>query len=151
MKAQVTFLAAAVLAWAALALPAGAQHSAGPTSKILALEAKWNDAYQKRDIVAMNALLADDFIITVEDGATFSKAGYIAHIGEPGTRVDVSEISDAKVRVRGNTAVVTGAYHEKGSSKGQPYEFHDRFTDVWTNVGGQWQLLASHYSIPVKE
>jgi len=30
----------------------------------------------------MNTLLADDFIITVEDGSTFSKSGYIAHYGD---------------------------------------------------------------------
>jgi hypothetical protein len=30
----------------------------------------------------------------------------------------------------------TGAYHEKGKSKGKPYEFHDRLTDTWMNVAG---------------
>jgi hypothetical protein len=62
----------------------------------------------------MNALLADDFIITVEDGRTFSKAGYIAHYGDSDNHVLISEMSDLKVRMHGNTAVGTGAYHEKG-------------------------------------
>ncbi len=151
MRIHVSFLAAVLLACATLAGPSLAQQSASPASRILALESKWNDAYKQRNITAMNSLLADDFIITVEDGATYSKPGYIAHVGEPGTRVEVSDISDAKVRLHGGTAVVTGAYHEKGTSQGKPYEFHDRFTDVWANLGGQWQLLASHYSIPVKD
>ena len=99
----------------------------------------------------MNTLLADDFIITIEDGRTFSKSGYIALNGNSTVRVEVSEMSDLKIRLHGNTAVVTGAYHEKGTAQGKPYEYQDRFTDVWTKIAGQWQVLASHYSIPAKE
>ena len=95
-------------------------------------------------------MLADDFIITVEDGSTYSKPGYIAHAGDANVKVEVAEISDVKVRMHGNTAVVTGAYHEKGTSKGKPYEYHDRYTDIWQNAGGNWQLIASHFSVPSK-
>lgn len=151
MKNGVSFPSAALLVFACFAGLSFAQQSASPTSKILALENRLNDAYKQRDITALNSLLAEDFIITAEDGTTFSKTGYIAHVGEPGTRVDVSEVLDARVRLHGTTAVVTGAYHERGSSQGKPYEYHDRFTDVWISVAGQWQLLASHYSIPVKD
>jgi ketosteroid isomerase-like protein len=119
-------------------------------SKILALENKWNEAYKQGDVTTMNSLLADDFIITVEDGATFSKAGYIAHSADSDNHVLISEMSDLKVRMHGNTAVVTGAYHEKGISNGKPYEYHDRLTDVWMMIDGRWQVIASHYAIPVK-
>jgi ketosteroid isomerase-like protein len=124
-----------------------AQQKSDAGSKVLQLEAKWNDAYKQGDIAAFNSLLADEFIITVEDGRTFSKAGYIAQLGGGATLVDLSDMSDLKVRVHGNTAVVTGAYHEKGTTKGKPYEYHDRFTDVWSNIDGKWQLIASHYSM----
>ena len=121
------------------------------SSKILSLEKDWNRAYNKGDIAAMNSLLSDDFIITIEDGRTFSKSGYIALNGNTEVRVDVSEMSEVKVRLHGNTAVVIGKYHEKGVSKGKPYEYHDRFTDVWINTNGKWQVIASHYAIPSGE
>jgi len=117
------------------------------SSKILAFENKWNSAYKKGDVAAMESLLADDFIITTEDGSTLSKSGYIASNGSTMT-VEISDMSDLKVRMHGNTAVVTGAYHEKGLTKGKPYEYRDRFTDVWMNITGRWQVIASHYSIP---
>jgi RNA recognition motif. (a.k.a. RRM, RBD, or RNP domain) len=41
----------------------------------------------------------------------------------------VSDMSDLKVRLHGNTAVVTGAYHEKGTEKGKPYEYHGRYLE----------------------
>ena len=126
------------------------QQKAESASKVLALENKWNEAYKQGDVTAMNSLLADDFIITVEDGTTFSKSGYVAHCANPDNRVLISEMSDLKVRMHGNTAIVTGAYHEKGTSKGKPYEFHDRLTDVWMLNDGRWQVVASHYAIPAK-
>jgi ketosteroid isomerase-like protein len=126
------------------------QQKSDAGSKILVFETKWNDAYKRGDIPAMNSLLADEFIITVEDGRTFSKAGYIAQLGGGTTLVELSEMSDLKVRIHGNAAVVTGAYHEKGTMNGKPYEYHDRFTDVWMDNDGRWQVIASHYSIPVQ-
>ena len=121
-----------------------AQRKSEAASKVLALEAKWNEAYKRSDIATMNSLLADEFIITVEDGSTYSKAGYIAHTGGGTTAVEISEMSDLKVHSHGNTVVVTGAYHEKGTVKGKPYEYRDRLFD------GRWQVIASHYSIPVQ-
>jgi ketosteroid isomerase-like protein len=119
-------------------------------AKILALENKWNLAYKERDVAAMTSLLADDFIITVEDGNTYSKSGYIAHAGDTRTKVEVSELLDMKVRLHGNTAIVTGQYHEVGTEKGKRYEYHDRLTDTWMFLDGRWQVIASHYSVPVK-
>jgi len=127
---------------------AATQNQQGSTSKILAFENKWNAAYKHGDIAAMESLLAEDFIITVEDGSTFSKSGYIAHNGDTTLHVEITEMSGVNVRMHGSAAVVTGAYHEKGVFRGKPYEYHDRFTDVWMNTNGKWQVIASHYSIP---
>ena len=148
---KVKLLLATVLVSLTLAATISApQQKSEIVSKILALENKWNIAYKQGDVATMNSLLADDFIITIEDGATFSKSGYIAHCGDPDNHVLVSEMSELKVRAHGNTAIVTGAYHEKGSTNGKPYEYHDRLTDVWMLTDGRWQVIASHYAIPVK-
>jgi ketosteroid isomerase-like protein len=129
-----------------------AQNQSGTASaKLLDLENKWNAAYKHGDVQAMNSVLADDFIITVEDGTTYSKSGYIALNGNASVRVVISEMSDLKVRMHGNAAVVTGTYHEKGLTKGKPYEYHDRFTDVWMNINGKWQVIASHYGVPASD
>lgn len=114
------------------------------------LELKWSESYLKRQVDVLASLMADDFIITIEDGSTYSKTGYISHSAEPSLHVEVAEMSDLKVRMHGSTAIVTGAYHERGEDNGKPYEDHDRFTDVWMKIGGKWQVIASHYSLPVK-
>ena len=118
---------------------------------IRALELKWTDSYKQHNIDILSSLLADDFAITIEDGSIFSKAGYISHTADSSTKVHVAEMTDLKVRMNGDTAVVTGAYHEKGESNGKSYEYHDRLTDVWMKVSGKWQVVASHYSVPAKQ
>ena len=126
-----------------------AQNAADVPSKILVLEREWNAAYKASDVTKMNSLLADDFIITIEDGRTFSKSGYIAFNGNSTVRVETSDMTDMKVRMHGNTvAVVTGAYHERGVSENKPYEYRGRFTDVWMMVEGKWQIIVSQYAIP---
>ncbi len=117
---------------------------------IRSMELKWTESYKQRQVDMLASLLADDFVITVEDGNTYGKTGYISHSVEPSTHVEVAEMSDLKVRMHGDAAVVTGAYHERGVSNGKAYEYHDRLTDVWMKNGGKWQVVASHYSVPVK-
>ena len=148
MKIRISFLVLTSLAVWAFHSAAAQDTPESASATILAFENKWNAAYKRGDVVGMNSLLADDFIITVEDGSTFSKPGYIAHNGDSTVHVETSDMSDLKVRMHGKAAVVTGAYHETGISKGKRYEYRDRFTDVWMNVNGKWQVIASHYSIP---
>jgi ketosteroid isomerase-like protein len=141
----------AVLCLCCLPVLARAQKPLPDESRILALEKKWTDAYKQHSISSVVSLLSEDFVITVENGRVFGKTGYIAHTADSSVQVDVAEQSDLKVHLRGNVAVVTGAYLETGASNGKHYEYRDRFTDVWIKSGDQWQLLASHYGVPVKE
>jgi hypothetical protein len=42
---------------------------------IRALEMKWTESYKQRNIDILSSLLAEDFVITIEDGGIYSKAG----------------------------------------------------------------------------
>ena len=116
-------------------------------ASIRALELKWVDAYKQRQIGAVAALLAEDYVITLEDGSTYGKVGFISYNAGP-LRVDIADLADVKIRMRENIAVVTAGYHERGVLGGKPYDYHDRLTDVWMKIRGKWQLIASHYSLP---
>ena len=127
-----------------------AQQKPAEGEKVLALEKKWTESYKHREINILASLLAEDFVITVEDGSTYGKEGYISHSADSSVHVETAELSELKVRMHGNTAVVTGAYHEKGESKGKRYEYRDRLTDVWMKENGAWQVISSHYSVPLR-
>lgn len=119
-------------------------------TKVRALEVKLMDCYKTRQIDLLASLLDEDFVITFEDGSVYSKTGYISYSATPSVRVDLVEMTDFKIRMHGSTAVLTGAYHERGEDKGKAYEYRDRFTDVWMKKSGKWLLIASHYGVPLK-
>jgi ketosteroid isomerase-like protein len=145
-----TFHFVAVLIIPLAAYPSAAQDKSDTAAGIRSLELKWTESYKQRQVDILASLLAEDFVITIEDGSTYSKTGYISHSAAPSVHVEVAEMSDLRVRMHGNTAVVTGAYHEVGASDGKRYEYRDRLTDVWMKIGGRWQVIASHYSVPMK-
>jgi ketosteroid isomerase-like protein len=134
-----------------LTIRLSAQEPASAALQVRKLEERWAEAYKERNIDILSSLLTEEFVITVEDGSTYSKAGYITHSADSSVHVEVAELSDLRVRVRGggDIAVVTGAYHERGQSNRKPYEYHDRLTDVWVKVGNGWRVLCSHYSTPL--
>ena len=116
-------------------------------ASIRTLELKWVDAYKQRQIAAVAALLAEDYVITLEDGSTYGKVGFLSYNARP-LRVDIADLTDVKIHMHENIAVVTAGYHERGEFGGKSYDYHDRLTDVWMKMGGKWQLIASHYSVP---
>src|SRR5690349_18959131 len=132
-----------------LPLASVAQQASPEIQKVLALEQRWTDAYRVRNIQVMTSMLHDDFVITVEDGNVYGKVGYMSHTMDTATQVELADESNLKVHMHGNVAVVTGAYHEVGSSQGKRYEYHDRLTDVWMKNGSEWQLIAAQYSVPL--
>src|SRR6266436_5912911 len=89
-----------------LPMVAAAQQSSD-SAKVLALEKKWTEAYKQRDIGLLSSWLAEDFAITVEDGSTYGKEGYISHSADTSVRVEVAELSELRVHTHGSAAAVT--------------------------------------------
>ena len=127
-----------------------AQDSTKDSSKIIAMENLWNRAELNNDAAAVQLLLADDFVMTVAEGILYNKAQIVASVADKSYRPTVLQSSDLMVHSYGSTAVVTGAYYEKGVDKGKPWERRGRFTDTWMNLNGRWQCVASHFSVKPK-
>ncbi len=143
------FFIAAVVCLTIFPLALGAQESSD-SAAIRALELKLLDCYKHHEVEVFASVLDDDFVITFEDGSTYSKTGYLAYSTSASTHVENVEIPEMKIRLHGDTAVVTGVYHEKGIDSQKSYDYHDRFTDVWMKKSGKWRLIAAHYSVPSK-
>jgi ketosteroid isomerase-like protein len=139
-----------VVLWVMAASPASMAQQSSETAEIRALEIKLLDCYKHRQVEVFGAVLDEDFVITFEDGSTYSKTGYLSYSASSSTQVELAEIPEMKIRMHGDTAVVTGVYHEKGVDNQGTFDYHDRFTDVWMKKSGKWRLVAAHYSVPTK-
>jgi len=116
-------------------------------SKLIALENAWNQAQIHRDGEALSTLTADTFVYTDWDGTVYNKSKFIADAKDPSTTTTLVANDDVEVHFYPGAAVVTGAYHAKGTSHGQPFDHYGRFTDTWIQTGGQWQCVASHTNL----
>lgn len=130
----------------AIGLPAVAQD----TSKVIAMENAWNQAELHNDAQAVKMLLADDFVMTVAEGNLYNKSQMLASVQDKNYHPLALQSSDMVVHGYGTTAVITGAYYEKGVEKGKPWERRGRFTDTWVYMDGRWQCVASHFSVKAK-
>jgi ketosteroid isomerase-like protein len=122
----------------------------GDETKIIALENLWNQMQLNHDADAMGKLLDEDFVLTDYDGAVMSKAQFLDSIRDMSYHLTVEASEDMKLHRHGDTVVITGATHEKGTYKGKPYQHQGRFTDTWMKKKGQWLCIASQLSLVSK-
>jgi len=147
-----------LMIWAALAFfgatqletVAAQEHGSddGLTAKVLALETLWNQAELAKDTQSLDHLLADTFLYVDIDGSSIRNKGDFIHSVTDRTEHIESIRSESMLsRVYGDTVIVTGVYHEKGTLNGKPYYHHGRFTDTWVKQGSGWMCAASQSTL----
>ena len=118
------------------------------TAKVLSLEQLWNQAEVQKDTHSLNQLLADNFIYVDIDGSLIKdKAEFLASVTSRAEHIESIRGESMLGKVHGDTVVVTGVYHEKGTLNGKPYYHHGRFTDTWVKEGSAWLCAASQSTL----
>jgi Domain of unknown function (DUF4440) len=115
-----------------------------PVEKLLMqMERDWGNAQIKKDYAAVDKILAADWQGIDYDGQIVDKATYMAHMRSEQSTLQSEELSQMKVRVFGNTAVVTGRDTEKSTDRGKDSSGTYVWTDVFVLRNGRWQVVAS--------
>ena len=136
-----------------LAVCASAQEAASDGVKaeqeVRQLERAWLDAYQKFDAEAMDRIVADDFAITFPNGKMQTKAQLMNMIRRaPPAAAGSSRIftEETEARVYGSTVILRGRVITEMQKDGQTQREESRYTDVYVQTNGRWQVVASHLS-----
>jgi ketosteroid isomerase-like protein len=111
--------------------------------EIIKLNENWNNAYIKRDLVALERILADDFYGISDEGEVTNKQNEIAST-KSGDLVLTSYVCDepVKVHVYGNTAVATTYCNVKLQNAGKDRSGQFRETIVWIKRDNRWQVAS---------
>src|SRR5258708_37148630 len=80
------------------------------------MEQNWRDAILHRNVEAMEALLADDYIAITANGTLQSKDQTLANLKNGALHFNSIDFSDRKVRFYGQTALVTSRAEVQGST-----------------------------------
>jgi len=111
---------------------------------VLKVTQEWLAADERQDRAALNSIIADDFLGTGPRGTIVSKRDILPREGTSSESHGLSISSqDVKVRVFGETAIVTG----RGVPKIQQEERPElRFTVVFVHRANNWQMVGAHLS-----
>jgi len=109
---------------------------------ILALEEQRCAAMAKNDIAALEGMFHDDLIYTHSSAVVDTRASYLEALKSGHTRYHSVQRSDEKVRLCGDTALVTGRAIIDVTVKGEKKHLDTRFLDVWTKTPRGWKFVA---------
>ena len=109
---------------------------------IIELDRKRMQAMSEKDLATLDAILADDLIYTHSSARVDTKQSLIANMKSGATVYSSIEPSDVKAQDLGDAVVLTGVARIRVTSGGKPNAFAVRFTDVYANKGGQWQMVT---------
>ena len=118
---------------------------------LVALNEEFQSAVMAADAVALDRILADDFVLYPSGGGDqpFTKADVIDDARR--SRFERNESSDVLARVWGDTGIVTARLAMKGTTDGKPFDAVVRFTDTYIRTESGWKQVSAHASrIPAK-
>jgi ketosteroid isomerase-like protein len=110
--------------------------------EIVGLEEARNQAVLHGDVTALDRMTSDDYTFITLRGELRAKSDILKGFASGSFHYESRQISDLKVRVYGNTAIVTGRSVQKGTENGKDYSGDYRFTRVYVKEKGRWVTVA---------
>jgi uncharacterized protein (TIGR02246 family) len=117
---------------------------------VAALDTQYQAAVEKNDAETMARILADDFVLVLGNGNVYTKEDLLKSAREKSIVYEqqVEVDNSQKVRVWGDTAVVTAKLWVKGTKTGN--ESFDRklwFSDTYVRTKNGWKYVFGQASI----
>jgi ketosteroid isomerase-like protein len=106
------------------------------------LEAQWRSALMQNDVATINRLLADDYLGINPNGTLETKADALALRRAGTTKISSIDPINMKVRVYGDTAVVTSQVQLEGHDGDRDISGRYHYTRVYSHRSGEWKVVS---------
>lgn len=118
---------------------------------VAALDTKYQAAVKANDAATMDQILADDFILVNGRGKVSSKTDLLesARKKEVTYERQEEEPGTQKVRVWGDTAVVTALLWIKAMQVAKPIDYKLWFSDTYVRTPAGWRYAFGQASLPL--
>jgi ketosteroid isomerase-like protein len=118
---------------------------------VAALDTKYQAAVKSNNAATMDQILADDFVLVTGRGKVSSKADLIesARKKEVTYERQDEEPGTQKVRVWGDTAVVTALLWIKALQGSKPADYKLWFSDTYLRTPTGWRYVFGQASLPL--
>lgn len=130
--------------------PAAApRDSATIAREVAGVDSAWAAAMVRGDTTYLDRLFASELVVTGANGSVRGKAGELDDVRpRPEFRTHWFRTSDVSIRPYGNTAVVSGLARWQLTANGRAVENERRYTAVYVNRDGRWQMVALQVTRP---
>jgi ketosteroid isomerase-like protein len=127
----------------------GAASISGDAKTVADLDTQYQKAVKANDAATMSRILLDDFVLVIGTGATFTKADLIDEARAKSTTYEQQdeEPGTQKVRVWGDTAVVTAKLWLKGKNEKGAFDRKLWFSDTYVRTKDGWRYAFGQASI----
>jgi hypothetical protein len=115
---------------------------AGNAAKIIELDRQRMTAMAEKNIAVLQKLLSEDLIYTHSSARLDTKQSLIGAMESGATVYTAVEPSDVTAQDLGDVVVLTGVAAISVTSGGKANSFRVRFTDVYAEKGGEWQMVT---------
>jgi len=112
--------------------------------ELLKLENAFAEAIVNNDLESIRRLVTDDWIIIDPNGEIVDRTRFFEVIKSGVLTHDMMKSKDSRVRVYGDSAVVTAVTRTKGKFMGHDFSTQERATDVFVKRDGRWQCVLTH-------
>ena len=114
------------------------------------LDAVYQSAVKANDVAIMDEILADDFVLVTDRGASLTKADLIKEAREKRTIYEHQEVAEGtqKVRIWRDTAVVTALLRAKGTRDQNPFDYEVWLTQTYVRTPTGWRYVFGQASKP---
>src|SRR4051812_44427043 len=112
--------------------------------ELLKLEKEFAEAIVSNDLEGIGRLVTDDWAIIGADGEITYRARFFEVIKSGALTHNAMESDDFRIRVYGDSAVVTAITRTKGRFMEQEFSTQERATDVFVKRDGRWQCVLTH-------
>ena len=117
------------------------EHKRAERAQIVALEKEWQRAALADDLPAMDKLLSDDYLGITATGEVLTKTQQLARMRDRKFMLSKLEISDTRIKLIGNIAIVTCLAQVEGTSEDEPLHGAYRYTRVYQRLAGNvWKV-----------
>lgn len=107
-------------------------------------------ALVKGDTAIFTTYFDENAVVTDPGGMMMTRAESIAIFKSGDLKFETMTVDDVKVRLYGNTAIVTYRSTDKGTFKGEAFTGKTRWTDTFVKIKGKWLIVAAQ-GTPIME
>ncbi len=114
------------------------------------LDTLYHSAVKANDVAIMDEILADDFVLVTDRGASLTKADLIKEAKEKRTIYEHQEVEEGtqKVRIWRDTAVVTALLRIKGTRDQNPFDYKVWLNETFVRTPTGWRYVFGQASNP---